>query len=235
MISSFQYGVCKNTLKLCFSLSLREINEGSNITLGLKIEMNESNTLTYYDLNAKTFTEGTVNVDFSYVQNKFMNKLDAGAFILDFGCGSGRDTKCFLENGYIVDAIDGSKELCRLASSYTGIEVKHMLFQELSECEKYDAVWACSSILHLPYSELVDVMKKITEALRYDGLFYTSFKYGTFEGVRNGRYFIDMTEDSFEKLLQDAGGLTLEEIWITSDVRPGRGEEKWLNLFLRKK
>ena len=53
--------------------------------------------------------------------------------------------------------------------------------------------------------------------------------------MRNGRYFIDMTEDSLDKLLQDVGELEVEEVWITSDVRPGRGEEKWLNLFLRKK
>ena len=44
-----------------------------------------------------------------------------------------------------------------------------------------------------------------------------------------------MTEEALEKLLQDVGGLTVEETWITSDVRPGRGEEKWLNLFLRRK
>ena len=109
-----------------------------------------------------------------------------------------------------------------------------MLFQELQEVEKYDAIWACSSILHLPYAELVEVMKKMVKALKDNGLIYTSFKYGTFEGERNGRYFIDMTEDSLEKLIQDVGGLVVEETWITSDVRPGRGEEKWLNLFLRK-
>lgn len=196
---------------------------------------NVNQTLSYYNTNAKAFTEGTVNVDFSYTQNKFLNKLDAGVSILDFGCGSGRDTKYFLEKGYAVEAIDGSEELCKIAGEYTGIEVKNMLFQELQEIGKYDAVWACSSILHLPYAELIDVMKKIVVALKDKGLFYTSFKYGTFEGSRNGRYFIDMTEESLEKLLQEVGGMVVEEKWISSDVRPGRGEEKWLNLFLRKK
>ena len=192
-------------------------------------------TLTYYNTNAQTFIEGTRNVDFSENQNKFINKLPTGAYILDFGCGSGRDTKYFLEKGYSVEAIDGSEELCRFASEYAGIEVKHMLFQDLQEAEKYDAIWACSSILHLSYAELVEVMKKMVAALKENGLIYTSFKYGTFEGMRNGRYFIDMTEESLGKLLQDVGILEIEEIWITSDVRPGRGEEKWLNLFLRKK
>lgn len=61
------------------------------------------------------------------MQNLFLGKLQEGAYILDFGCGSGRDTKYFLEQGYQVDAIGGSAELCKLASELTGIEVKHML------------------------------------------------------------------------------------------------------------
>ncbi len=192
-------------------------------------------TLVYYNKNAQAFADNTLNVDFSNVQIKFLNKLHKNVTILDFGCGSGRDTKYFLDHGYTVEAIDGSEELCMLASVYTGITVKHMLFQDLQEVNKYDAIWACSSILHLPYAELVDVMKKMVTALKDNGLIYTSFKYGTFEGMRNGRYFIDMTADSLKKLLQDVKGLEIEETWITSDVRPGRGEEKWLNLFLRKK
>ena len=75
---------------------------------------------------------------------------------------------------------------------------------------------------------------KMANALRAHGIIYTSFKYGTFEGERNGRYFTDMTEETFAKLIQDMDELEIEEQWITSDVRPGRGEEKWLNLILRK-
>ena len=37
------------------------------------------------------------------MQVKFLNKLEKGACILDFSCGSGRDTKYFLENGYMVE------------------------------------------------------------------------------------------------------------------------------------
>lgn len=197
--------------------------------------MKPDQTLEYYNINASSFAEGTVNVDFSATQDKFLDKLPAGAIILDFGCGSGRDTRYFLERGYRVKAVDGSDELCKIASEYTGIEVKHMYFQELCEVEKYDAIWACSSILHLSYAELVDVMKKMIIALKDNGLIYTSFKYGTFEGARNGRYFIDMNEESLAKLLNDIDGVNIEEQWITSDVRPRRGDEKWLNLLLRKK
>lgn len=192
------------------------------------------NTINYYNNNAKQFVETTVNVEFHHMQNKFLEKLQKGAYILDFGCGSGRDTKYFLERGYQVDAIDGSIELCKLASEFTGITVKHMYFQELSEIEKYDGIWACSSILHLGLEDLEVVLKKMSLAVKLGGVIYTSFKYGDFSGERNGRYFTDMTEDSFSKLLQKIEGLEVEEQWITTDVRPGRGEERWLNLILKK-
>lgn len=110
-----------------------------------------------------------------------------------------------------------------------------MLFQDLDKVEQYDGIWACSSILHLPYEDLVSVMKKIARALKQEGYFYTSFKYGTFEGERNGRYFTDMDEDKLHHLLQQTPEFRVEETWMTGDVRPGRGEEKWLNIILQKK
>lgn len=191
-------------------------------------------TLTYYNQNAPAFVASTRSVDFRATQDKFLAKLPHPATILDFGCGSGRDTKYFLEQGHQVDAIDGSEELCHLASEYTGIEVRCMLFQELVEVDKYDGIWACSSILHLSKQELKTVLEKMMTALRKSGIIYTSFKYGEFEGERNGRYFTDFTLESFQDYCKGMDGITIEEHWITGDVRPDRGEEKWLNLILRK-
>ena len=196
--------------------------------------MQYNNTLDYYNSYADKFYKSTVNIEFTTMQEKFLTKLEKGSNILDFGCGSGRDTKYFFEQGYNVEAIDGSAELCKLAGEYTGIKVKNILFQELSEVDKYDGIWACSSIMHLPVGELDEVMKKMVIALKKNGIIYTSFKYGTFAGERNGRYFTDMTEEVFAVFLSGIDGLKIEEQWITSDVRPGRGEEKWLNLILRK-
>lgn len=196
--------------------------------------MQYNNTLGYYDSYADEFYKSTVNVEFTIMQEHFLAKLKKGSNILDFGCGSGRDTKYFLEQGYNVEAIDGSAELCKLAGQHTGIQVKNIFFQELSEVDKYDGIWACSSILHLPVGELTEVMRKMMIALKKNGIIYTSFKYGIFAGERNGRYFTDMTEEAFAELLSRIDGLEMEEQWITWDVRPGRGEDKWLNLILRK-
>lgn len=190
-------------------------------------------TLNYYNQNADSFIEGTVSVNFKEVQDKFLQML-SGKKILDFGCGSGRDTMYFLKSGFDVTATDGSEELCKYASEYTGIQVKQMLFQDLDEVDYYDGIWACSSILHLSKNELRIVMNKMSRALKSDGIIYTSFKYGNFEGERNGRFFTDFTIDEFTDFVKDVKEMVIEEYWITGDVRPGRGDERWLNLILRK-
>ena len=146
----------------------------------------DNTTLNYHNANAQDFVQGTVGVDFHITQDRFLAQLDEGASILDFGCGSGRDTKYFLQRGFAVEAMDGSAELCKLASAYTGIKVKQMLFSELDAVEKYDGIWACASILHLAWDELVAVLQKMVRAVKAGGVIYTSFKYGQFTGERNG-------------------------------------------------
>lgn len=203
-------------------------------TFYAKDKFMDNTTLNYYNANAQEFVQGTVDVDFHITQDRFLAQLKEGASILDFGCGSGRDTKYFLERGFAVEATDGSAELCKLASEYTGTSVKQMLFDELEAVAKYDGIWACASILHLAWADLVVVMRKMVCAAKNDGVIYTSFKYGQFTGQRNGRLFTDLDEEGLAKLLKEVGGLEVKELWITGDVRPGRGEEKWLNVLLKK-
>lgn len=191
-------------------------------------------TLNYYNQNAAQFSDSTQSLDFASVQDKFLSFLQPHAHILDFGCGPGRDTKYFLDHGFRTDAIDGSEEFCRIASEYTGISVKQMLFKELNASEEYDGIWACSSILHSTYDDLKDILKKLARALKQEGILYASFKYGDFEGMRNGRYFIDMTEDKLQRILQETDVFQIKEKWISSDVRPGRDDEKWMNMILVK-
>lgn len=173
-------------------------------------------------------------MEFHVIQDEFLGKLSTDdASILDLGCGSGRDTRYFLERGYQVNAIEGSAELCALASEYTKIPVRCLLFQEWNEREVYDGIWACSSLLHLTYWELDDVLNRIENALKPQGILYMSFKYGVFEGERNGRYFLDFTEEKMDQLLKNHTGLRLLRSFRTEGVRPDRKEE-WLNLFLQK-
>lgn len=189
-------------------------------------------TIEYYNNNATEFVANTENADVSAIRNRFLKLVPDKGYILDMGCGSGRDTLAFKQLGYEVDAIDASEKLCEIAGKKAGIKVKCMSFDQLNEKSKYDGIWACASLLHLKKDELPKVLELAKKALKKDGVIYMSFKYGDFEGERSGRYFTDMTEDSFGKLIEKVGGLKIVDQWITGDVRAGRGDEAWLNVVV---
>jgi len=70
--------------------------------------------------------------------------------------------------------------------------------------------------------------------MKVDGVLYASFMYGTGEHDRNGRHFVDFDEDSFDELIKQHPELAVIRYWKTSDLRPDRENEKWLNLLVRK-
>ena len=194
----------------------------------------EKLTLDYYNEKARAFCEDTQDVEFSAFQRAFTSHLPSGGRILDFGCGSGRDSKAFLNAGYQVTALDGSEELCRIASEFIGQPVLCSTFQDYVPDGEFDGIWACASLLHLPSEDLVAVMSRLAGSLRLGGCFYVSFKYGDFRGMRNGRFFQDMTEESLGELLTSIPELDVVSTKITGDVRPGREKELWLNVLLKK-
>ncbi|MEG2091102.1 class I SAM-dependent methyltransferase, partial [Niameybacter sp.] len=114
-------------------------------------------TLNYYNTNAQDFIAGTLNVDMSELRNTFTKHLPQEAYILDAGCGSGRDSLAFKEAGYMVTAIDGSEAMCQQTEALIGQPVRHMVFQEVEDVQLYDGIWACATLLHVPDDEMVDV------------------------------------------------------------------------------
>lgn len=187
----------------------------------------------YYDNNAKDFFEGTVNVDMTSNYVDFLKQIPKKGHILDAGCGSGRDTFMFKSYGYEVTGFDGSKEMCKLASEYSGQDILFLKFQNVDFEPIFDGIWAASSLLHVPTNELDMVLNKLKNSLKDEGVFYASFKYGDFEGNRNGRYFNDFTEETVSNLFESVG-FNIIKIWLTNDVRKDRSDERWVNILVNK-
>ena len=128
-----------------------------------------------------------------------IEKIDGD--ILDFGCGSGRDSKYFISKGYKVKAIDGSKEMCKLASKLINQEVQCMKFDELDDINIYDGIWACSSILHVEKDKLPNILSKMIKSLKDNGVIYTSFKIGTGYEIKEDKYYNYLTKEEMIQLL----------------------------------
>ena len=194
--------------------------------------MNE--TIEYYNRNAETYYEDTVHADMKYAYDRILFFLPKEGRILDFGCGSGRDAAYFASKGYIVDAVDASAEMVRLAQEKTGVHASVMRFDQLDAVNAYEGIWACASLLHCTMDELRDLLPRMARAVRLEGIFYASFKYGDFEGMRNGRWFTDLDVNRAASLILPLEGCTLLDCWISHDVRRQRREERWLNVIVRR-
>jgi 2-polyprenyl-3-methyl-5-hydroxy-6-metoxy-1,4-benzoquinol methylase len=194
----------------------------------------QNETLDYYNKNAQEFCQSTVNADMSVCYQMFEKYLRCGGKILDLGCGSGRDSKYFLSQGYEVVSVDGSEEICKYASEYLQRPVLCVRFEEMNFSHEFDGVWACASLLHVEKYKLSDVLKRVFLSLKENGILYASFKYGTEEREKDGRYFVDLDEVSVRELLEMDGMFQVLECELTGDVRDGRGNEMWVNVVGRK-
>ncbi|WP_421931549.1 class I SAM-dependent methyltransferase [Phenylobacterium sp.] len=188
----------------------------------------------YYDENADRFFADTAHADMSQARRRFVEALAPGARILDAGCGSGRDALAFREAGFEVTAFDGSAQMARRASAHTGLEVLHLTFDQVTWREAFDGLWSCASLLHVPRAELPGVMARLRDALVPGGVWEMSFKLGTGERQAYGRHFTDLDEASARVLIAEVGGLETLDLTLGRDVRPGRENEGWVNLLVRR-
>ena len=207
----------------------------------------------YYDAHAKEYAELTVKADMSPVYDRFLAYLPAGAAILDAGCGSGRDSLCFMKKGYDVTMLDASEGMCWCAEKLTGRKALCMKFDEIEFADRFDGIWACASLLHVSEKELENVLVIFHRALKRDGVLYASWKYGEAERCDGERFYCDMTEEKLRRVLARANlkareglevceGLEARvglfdclECWVAEDSLPSGREQKWLNVVLGKR
>ncbi|WP_374253405.1 class I SAM-dependent methyltransferase [Acinetobacter brisouii] len=187
----------------------------------------------YYNINSDAFFQQTYDVDMQSLYQSFLRYLPKDAYILDLGCGSGRDTLAFKNKGYQVDAIDYSLELVKKATELTGVPIRYQSFYTLDDQNKYDGIWACASLLHCMREKLPEVLERILEALKSNGICYMSFKYGNTDREKEGRSFTDLDEQQAHNLLKNLDNILLLQQWISVDKRLDRNEE-WLNIIFKK-
>ena len=192
-------------------------------------------TLNYYDNNIDSYKKLWLD-DFSSnynfeIPDIFLSYLNKNSKILDMGCGTGRDSKYFQELGHIVKSIDGSLEMCKIASNLLNEEVEQLNFLDIDYKEEFDGIFACASLLHLSNEDLLVVLKKISNALKENGILYTCFKYGDSTRVDNGRFYNDMNEEKFINILNNVEDLKILKTWVTVQYK---SDTKFINYIIRK-
>lgn len=191
-----------------------------------------NDTIKYYNDNCENFKSKWDNYLFD-IPNTFAEYLKDDAYVLDLGCGTGRDSLYFKEKGFKVKCIDGSVNMCKIASEALGQEVENKNYLDIDYKDLFDGVFACASLLHLKDEDLKIVLKKVYDSLKFNGIIYASFKYGNDERFEDGRFFNDMTLDKFNKLMNETEcNFEIIKAWNTSQYGT---DSEFLNLLLKKK
>lgn len=191
-------------------------------------------TIDYYNRRAHAFFDQTVNIDMQELYQPFLSWLAPGSHILDAECGSGRDTKAFLDLGYQVSAIDASEAMVQLSSEFTGQTTRLMAFEDMTFENCFDGVWACASLLHVPSSQIHAVFQRFERALKPGGLWYLSFKLGKGERWYEGRFFHDFDEARLSDAMSAHPQLDIVNLWQTDDLKH-RSQGRWLNALVTKR
>lgn len=192
-------------------------------------------TIEYFDENAERCFADAFSITARDNQNHFLTYVRPGGTILDLGCGSGRDTAYFRERGYNVTPVDGSREMCRLASSYLGTPVHVMEFGELDAADCYDGIYASASLMHIEHNRLLEVLPRLSRALHVGGTLFMDFKYGKVDGYLGKRWYTTMTEDRFAETVAICPELEVVEQGTFGNEHPGQPDFRWLYAYLTKR
>lgn len=141
-------------------------------------------TIKSYDTNASFLAEyfrGLLDIERRREFREFISVLP-GKNILDLGCGGGDHSAYFVSQRLDVVAADISGGMARIAKS-RGIRTVIMDMENLGfQDDAFDGIWAVTSLLHVPKSELPGVVRNLSYLLKQNGVIYSCVKEG--EGER---------------------------------------------------
>lgn len=133
--------------------------------------------ISYYDLTAQQYFDLSYTFDMNKIQDRFLDLgIPKGGELLDAGCGSGRDSWDFVNKGYNVLSIDGSQKLVDLVNQNPTLNCLKKDFLEIDYKDRFDGVWCCAALLHVPPQQFDKVFENLTNSLKKDGILYFSIK-----------------------------------------------------------
>ncbi len=170
-------------------------------------------TIDAYNQQAQEYDDQTVDFWDSFprtVFDKFIEMIN-GSKVLDVGSGPGRDGLLLKQRGLDVTCLDASQTMVDMATSkgLRGVcsDFTKMPFDDAC----FDAVWAYTSLLHVPKAKVYEPLLEITRVLKPDGVFGLGMIEGETEGyiqnskVTKPRWFSYYSKSEIEKLLEKQG------------------------------
>jgi ubiquinone/menaquinone biosynthesis C-methylase UbiE len=132
-------------------------------------------TIEAYDKHAQAYDDEVVEFWDNFPKDfirEFVHSVP-GKRVLNLGSGSGRDAVLLRDRGMEVHCVDGSSSMVEMTKKL-GFASEHTTFDKLDyPAESFDAVWAYTSLLHIPEAEMPELLTRIHRWLKPGGVFAT--------------------------------------------------------------
>ena len=167
--------------------------------------MSDRETVGVYARKAKDYANLPMAQEQIDALDMFSAGLKPGAHILDLGSGPGIHTRELMQRGFTARAIDATPEFVEAARA-SGVDAHLGTFDDLTEENAYDGIWASFSLLHAPRADFPRHIAACKRALRDGGCLFLGLKLGTGEKRDNlGRFYSYYSEDELHDILSKAG------------------------------
>lgn len=201
-----------------------------------------NNTISYYESNAKSLVKRYESADVSEIHKLLLEVFLKKSYLLEIGCGSGRDANFMIKNDYKIIGIDASKKMIAEAKNIHPLLINSLqvnnIPEELNfENKSFDGIYSIATLMHLEINSIVKVINKIFNYLKVEGLFLFSVSIkrddinSDFKD-NNGRHFTTMNQDYWINTCHDIGFKTIRII-TTSDGLNREGIV-WLTCVMEK-
>ena len=188
----------------------------------------------FYQKNYQAYHEKTFSIDPSSFLAPLAQRLPPEAFVLDVGCGSGRDLLWMKQQGFDVIGFERSPGLAELARDNADCEVIQGDFETYDFSSIFvDGVMLVGALVHVAHERFSDVFKNITSAIPDNGSVLITLKEGSGDlKDPDGRIFY-LWEDPKARDMFEALNFKVVD-FSTSVSKTGSGDV-WMSYVLDKK
>ena len=198
---------------------------GEDVLSSVRHDAAVASTNRFYEDHAVEYFSWTFGAQTQFVLDCFLSHLPAKASI------SGRDLKFFLSRGHCALGNDASTALVQMAAQHSGAPCEVARIESISYEDRFDGIWACASLLHLPRDAFRPALRCLNRALKRGGTLFMAVQEGQGEAILpDGRLYVYYSEDDIRRSL-DAAGLAVNELWASRNSADAVHQPVWINVI----
>lgn len=193
-------------------------------------------TIQVYEDNAESYSSRIVGQSYLHALDRFCSKMPRNARVLDLGCGAGWAAEYMQKRGLDIYALDASPKLAAIASRKISRPAAVLRFDELVDVGQYDGVFACNVLTHVPKAGVPQLLNRIAQSLRENGVLYACFATGDGE-MRDpiGRYYGLYTADELLGMFEQQPSLKFSSMRTQSVINEFGEPQILFGIFASKK